>query len=188
MPKSRTHKKYIACLESLWDSDVEDILNVKPILELLSKCRGIRHTYLTCNTIDELTFNLTKIPKGKYYSILYLGFHGSAGKLYLADESEIGLDELANKMGDRFQNWIIHFGSCATVAAGDEILRDFKQKTGVSLIIGYDTNVDWIESAALDMLIFDWLQQYKNLGAFIKKFESLYPNLIAATGLRFFQG
>lgn len=188
MPKSRSHTKYIACLESLWDSNLEDRLNVKPILELLSTCRGIRHIYLTCNTIDELTFNLKRIPKRKYYSILYLGFHGSAGKVYLADKSELGLDELANKMEDRFQNWIIHFGSCATVAAGDEMLTDFMQKTDVALIIGYNKNVDWIQSAALDMLIFDWLQEYKNLGAFIKKFKSLYPDLIAATGLRFFQG
>ena len=185
MPRLRTHEKYIACLESLWDSDVENRLSVKPILELLLTSRGTRYTYQTCNTVGELTYNLQMIPRDENYLILYLSFHGSVGKLHLADGSKMSLDDLAEKMGNRFQNWVVHFGSCGTLAASDNLLIDFMKKTGVSLLIGYESDIDWIESAALDMLIFDWLQEYKNVGVLIEKIESLYPGLVKTTGLRF---
>ena len=186
MPRSRTYEKHIACLESPWDSKGDNGLNVKPILELSSKLRGIRYTHLPCRTATEFAANLKKISRKKSYSILYLSFHGSSGTLQLADKSEISLDELANELGDYFEDWIIHFGSCGTLKVKDEVLDNFIKNTGASLLIGYKANVYWVESAALDMLIFDYLQDYKNLKSLKKNIRASYKGLVKNTGLRFF--
>jgi hypothetical protein len=191
MPRFKKYKKYIACLESLWDAEVENKLSVAPMLDLLSRLLEIKYTHLTCNTLAEFEFNLRKTPRKTKYRILYLGFHGSPGVIHLADGSKLSLEELADKMGKGFKDWIIHFGSCGTLAdcdKNDERLTSFMQITGVSLIIGYKLDVDWTESAALDMLIFDWLQQYKNMKTFTEKVKTSYPDLTRATGLCFFSG
>jgi hypothetical protein len=50
MAGARDHRKNIACLESLWNSDIENRLSVVPVLELVSRVNGIRYTYLACGT------------------------------------------------------------------------------------------------------------------------------------------
>jgi len=44
------YKKHIACLESLWNKDLDHVLNVAPILELVTKLYAVKHSRLTCNT------------------------------------------------------------------------------------------------------------------------------------------
>ncbi len=186
MPRLKTYEKHIACLESLWDDEVEDRISVRPMLELISKLNDIRHTYLTCNTFDELNFNLRKVPIRGNYLILYLAFHGSPGKLHLADGTEVDIQHLAKVMGTRFKDWVIHFGSCGVLDVPDNVLTDFVNATNASLLIGYKSSVDWTESSALDLLIFDWLQQYKDSTAFIENMNTSYPDLAKATGLHFY--
>ena len=58
MGKSKTHRKNIACLESLWDHDIETPLSVFPLLEIISKRNSIKTIFLTANTPEELEHNL----------------------------------------------------------------------------------------------------------------------------------
>ena len=44
-------------------------------------------------------------------------------------------------------------------------------------------NVDWLESASLDLLIFQRIQQNHVMAAFARKFQADYASLIARTGL-----
>ena len=48
---------------------------------------------------------------------------------------------------------------------------------------GYMRNVDWLESASLDLLIFQRIQQNHVMAAFARKFQADYASLIARTGL-----
>ena len=43
---------------------------------------------------------------------------------------------------------------------------DFLSETEVLMVIGYKIYVDWIESAAIDLLLLDWLQYYKDMHKF----------------------
>ena len=65
--RARDHRTNIACLESLWNSDLENRLSVVPILDLVSRVNGTRYTYLTCNTREELAYNLGKLGKRRGY-------------------------------------------------------------------------------------------------------------------------
>src|SRR5262245_35053929 len=112
MAGSATHRKNIACLESLWNADLEQRLSVVPILELISRINRTRYTHLTCNTREELAYNLRKLRRGRGYRILYLSLHGKPGEVLL-DGGRTDLESLAMMMGTRFAGWAIHFGSCS---------------------------------------------------------------------------
>jgi hypothetical protein len=187
MAKNR-YLKDIACLESLWDTNVENKLTVAPLLELIASINYIRFTHLTCNTLDELEFNLRSLPSRRTYKILYLAFHGNPGEIQLGDDTVIPLEKLATMMGRKFAGWIIHFGTCGTLQAPRPRLRTFFRETRVAMLLGYRKDVDWIESAAMDLILLDWLQSYKSLPSMWKRVRGSYRDLIAATGLTVFSG
>jgi hypothetical protein len=108
------YKKNIACLESLWDPNIENRLTVVPILELSSKISDLKFIHLTCNTVEELKYNLNILKRRKGYGILYLAFHGCPGEIILG-KSSIDIENLAAFMGRGFMNWVVHFGSCETI-------------------------------------------------------------------------
>jgi len=82
-----------------------------------------------------------------------------------------------------FTDWIIHFGCCSTIRVEPDRLQQFVATTQVKMVMGYTKNIDWIESAAMDMLIFQALQQYVDLHACWRYLQKSYPDLIARTGL-----
>src|SRR5512139_1455089 len=100
MDQWKGYSKHIACLESYWNEDVENRLSVIPILDLLGKTNGTKSFVLTCNTPQELEFNLDLAKEMRGYRILYLAFHGYPGGIWLADV-KIGIDYLGELMGRR---------------------------------------------------------------------------------------
>lgn len=181
----RDHRTNIACLESLWNSDIENRLSVVPILDLVCRVNGIRYTYLTCNTREELAYNLGKLGSGRGYRILYLSLHGRPGEIVL-DGGRTDLESLAVMMGTRFAGWAVHFGSCSTISVPPARLRRFIAATRASVVLGYETDVNWIASAALDLLLFDWFQYYGDMRRLWRDFRKDYAALIRSTGLRAF--
>jgi hypothetical protein len=188
MAKAKSYKKHIACLETLWDPDIENRLNVVPILELASLVNKVDFTYLTCHTQDELRFNLRMLKRKSGYGILYVAFHGGPGEIYLHDGSTVDLETFANYMGRGFNDWIVHFSTCGTISVDQQRLANFIAATNVAMIVGYKLDVDWMEGAALDLLLFSWLQTYKNMRTFWSRFRKQYACLIASTGLQVYHG
>jgi hypothetical protein len=126
---------------------------------------------------------LRTLGKRRSYDILYLAFHGAPGQFYLADDTAVSLEALQDYMATRFSDWIIHFGCCSTIRVASERLQDFVATTQVKMIMGYTKDVDWIESSAMDLLIFQALQQYVDLHACWRHLQKSYPDLVARTGL-----
>ncbi len=185
MARVKSYKKKIACLESLWDQQIENRLTVIPILELASKLHDVKFTYLTCNTKEEFKHNLQKLRRKRGYGILYLAFHGNPGEILL-DGTPLKLETIATIMGKGFAHWIIHFGSCGTVDTDEQRMRRFIARTEVSMVVGYKKDVYWAESAAVDFLLMDWLQRYKDMGRLWKRFSKQYRGFITNAGLKAF--
>ncbi|MGH7393059.1 MAG: DUF6642 family protein [Candidatus Rokuibacteriota bacterium] len=185
MGRARSHKKNIACVESLWDGNIESRLSVVPLLELASRVDDVRFSYLTCNTEEELKYNLDKLKRKRGYGILYLSCHGRPGELVL-DQQGIEIEKLAHYMADGFANWVVHFGSCATINIPQARISRFIASTRVSMVVGYKRDVDWIDSAAIDLVLFDRLQEYRHMHRFWETFKRRYRDLIGVTGLRAF--
>ena len=180
---TRQHRKGIICLESLWDQDLESHrrLSMAPILDLVSKLNQIKVIYLSCNTEEELRYNLYKIKRRPGYGILYFAFHGSPGEIHL-DAGPIDLEKLASFMGRGFVDWVVHFGTCSTIDTDRGRIAGFLEATGISMLAGYKKDVIWTESAALDLLFLTLIQNYKNMRSFWKKFRKSYAGLISSTG------
>ena len=185
MGRARSHKKNIACVEALWDGNIESRLSVVPLLELASRVDDVRFSYLTCNTEEELKYNLGKLKNRRGYGILYLSCHGRPGELVL-DQAAVDVEKLSQYMGDGFANWVVHFGSCATINIPQARISRFITVTEVSMVVGYKTDVDWIDSAAVDLLLFDRLQEYRDMHRFWVQFKRRYRDVIGVTGLRAF--
>ena len=181
----------IACLEALWDDNLEERLTASALLDLAAKISEVKFTLLSCNTREEFEFNIAKLCISrikKNYGVLYLVFHGEPGRISLSDEMPLSLEELADIMGDRFKGWVVHFSSCSTLAIKENRLKDFIRKTKVSLIIGYTKNMSWSECMAMDLLLFENIANHKRLWDMKKFVGSRYGELVKMTGLRFYSG
>jgi len=185
MAKSRTHRKHVACVESLWDHDIETRLSVFPILEITSKRNRVKTIFLTCNTPEELEHNLRMIKRRKDYGILYFAFHGYPGGIFV-DGIPVGMEILAFLMRKGFKDWIVHFGCCETMEIPKWRILDFLTETEVLMVSGYRRMVDWVESSALDLLFLNRVQEYKDMRKFWNGFRKAYRDLVSLTGLEVF--
>jgi len=185
MARARDHRTNIACLESLWNSDVENRLSVVPILDLVCRINRVRYSHLTCNTREELAYNLGKLGRKRGYRVLYFSLHGKPGEIVL-DGGRIDLESLAPMMGRRFSGWAVHFGCCSTIAVPRRRIRNFMRATGAAMVSGYGRDVNWVATAALDLILFDWFQYYGDTRLLWKTFSRSNRELIARTGLHAF--
>ena len=186
MPRAADYAKQIACIESL--ADREERLSVRPFLEYVASVQAVKLSFAPCDTEKELADGLRSFARLRKDGILYISLHGDPGAIFLADGTTLELEDLAELLGTRFAGWVIHFGSCSTLRASRERLAAFSEATGVPLLLGYRKTVDWIESSAMDMLLFQTLQQYVDLHACWRFVERRYPDLIEHTGLAAFVG
>ncbi|MFZ4104664.1 MAG: DUF6642 family protein [Sediminibacterium sp.] len=186
-------KKGIYCIEGLWDhGNIQDQSTVLPILDLLEKRGYCNYIYHDCATKSELEYFLEKWKNKKIqekYPILYLAFHGDPGFIFLTHEDKYSLAELADYLNDKSIGKIIYFGSCSTLNIDKRKINSFLKKTGAIATIGYKIDIDWIQSAACDLFVFEALQSDKLDTTGIKKIHnkiiSDYGNLHKILELRF---
>jgi hypothetical protein len=183
MARLEKYEKHIVCLESFWSKDLESKVSVEPILQLAASINDVKFIHMSCNTRGELYHNLNKMKRRRKYSILYFAFHGRPGEI-LMDESSVDLESLADFMGRWFSGRIIHFGSCSTIDVEERRIMDFMKATGVAMVIGHKRDVNWMEGSAVDLLIFNWIQYYRDMGRFWSHFRKRYKGLISLTGLK----
>ena len=175
MARSKTYKKNIFCLESLWDHDLQNRLSVLPILDLIARRHGVKFIHLTCNTREELVHNLRLLPRRNGYGILYLAFHGKAGRLIL-DRESISLETLAEILNKRLVNWIVHFGCCGTLSVKESRIKDFISRTQALMVTGYKRDVDWMAGTVIDLFLLDQIQFYREMRRFWTRFKDTpYP-------------
>ena len=175
MARSKTYKKNIFCLESLWDHDLQNRLTVVPILDLIARRHGVKFIHLTCNTPEEFVHNLRLLPRRNGYAILYLAFHGKAGRLVL-DRESISLEDLAEILNKRLSNWIVHFGCCGTLSVKEFRIWDFISRTEALMVTGYKRDIDWPAGTVIDLLLLDQIQFYREMRRFWRRFnDTAYP-------------
>jgi len=190
---AKIKEKGIYCIEGLWDhGNIQDQSTVLPILDLLEKRGYCNYIYHDCATKSELEYFLEKWKNKKIqekYPILYLAFHGDPGFIFLTHEDKYSLAELADYLNGKSIGKIIYFGSCSTLNIDKRRINSFLIKTGAIATIGYKIDVDWIQSAACDLFVFEALQSDKLDTTGIKKIHnkiiSEYGNLHKILELRF---
>ena len=99
------------------------------------------------------------------------------------------LDDLAERLEDRCNGRVIHFSSCGTAGAHGRALRRFLARTNALAVCGYKEDVDWLESAAFDMLVIGGLQdasflQVSSVEKFDRELKSTASDLYRKLGFR----
>ncbi|MGW8267409.1 MAG: DUF6642 family protein [Longimicrobiales bacterium] len=157
MPSAKA--KGVFCLEGDWDPDLRHRATVGPVLELLDRSSfpAVPHIRRDVGTVEEFEYYLGKWTQRRYaaYPILYLGFHGGPEVLKVGDQRKgpVTLDWLEERLKGSCKGRLIHFGSCATLDTHGNRLRRFLQRTGAVAMCGYREDVDWMLSAAFELIL-----------------------------------
>jgi hypothetical protein len=63
---------------------------------------------------------------------------------------------------------------------------EFVEKTNVALVTGFTRKVDWIESSAFELLMFQSFHLYKSPRVVCRNLLTKYPDLAELTGFKVF--
>lgn len=156
----------VFCIETVWDRETNR--SCRPLLEMMHGCWGMDFVCRSAVTKDEFFRHLrtwAASPDGAY-PILYLGYHGSSGEIWLDEKEESAVENrvTVTDICDGIDYWcpdtVIHFGSCGTI--DEQHAKDLFKQTGVSGVSGYRTDVEWIQSAAFELMYLELLQSIKS--------------------------
>lgn len=170
--------KHVFCLEGLWDEDLRSTLSVKPGLDLL-QTNGMKYIYKDAATESEFNFYLRKYRQKRYnsYPVLYLGFHGTENAIELSDNKELEVQDIANTLEGACKNRVVIFASCSTFKNSENTIKDFIAKTDALAVIGYQSDVDWFEATAFEIMLLDILYHNAFDGRGVKGIEKRFSEL-----------
>ena len=176
MAKTKSDRKGIFCLEGDWWG-VKDRTSIEPTLRLLETADPLKVPYFhhDVGTIEEFRFYLRKWTGRQFddYPILYLAFHGEPGGIAVGEgrNKTVKLDYLAELLEGACRGRVIHFGSCSTLDVHGHELNSFLRRTGACAVFGFRTDLDWLPSAAFDLLVLGYLQEVSFTRAGMGKFQ-----------------
>jgi hypothetical protein len=172
VPITAAVPRKIVCLETYWgDHNVRLFQNrsVRLFLEALSSLFDppIRIAHRFVDTAAHLA-HYTARPDGLLWRdpesfdvpVFYLSFHGAPGTLRSSIE-HIGPDVLLKA----FESWgghyanLVHFGACSVFAGreGRMFAQQFLHASKCRAVLGYTTDIDWMDSMVTDLLFFQRL-------------------------------
>ncbi|GIF72437.1 DUF6642 family protein [Asanoa siamensis] len=157
----------IFCVEGQWHKNLTDRSSVLPMLDLLNRLGHCSFIHKDVATPEELHYFLTRWTEHRYasYRVGYFAMHGEAKHLYVADRKPVSLDEIASTLEGRCEGKRLYFASCSVLRAPDAVLEDFLHATGAAIVCGYTRQVDWVESAALELALLRYLTNGERIDA-----------------------
>jgi hypothetical protein len=152
---------------------------------MLTTMRGDRLIHRNAATANEFEYYLRKWVTRRYaaFPLAYFSYHGERGKLHLGRDS-LSLAEIAAMVPGRLADRVVYFGSCGTMAASEEELRDFVETTGAHAVAGYTKSVDWAESAAFDFTLLPELLDSVDIRKLHARLCKRHPHFADSLGLR----
>ena len=151
----------IFCLEGDWNRDFNRSWSVRPILDILRHGmeRKVAIVHRNVATRAELAHYLRRWKRTRTYGLLYLGFHGDPGVLYLDDRHHdiVTLEDVASMLGAGLAGRLVHFGSCSTFAVDRRRVTRFLRRTGLTAATGFATDLPWLRSLSFELLMLSTL-------------------------------
>jgi uncharacterized protein DUF6642 len=174
----------IFCLEGEWDPNLRGRNSVEPILSLFERLQIAKTIRRDVATREELAYYLKKWCQRGYgsYKVLYLATHGCKGTLHLGKDT-LDVNELATMLENKCTGRVIYFGSCLTLALTDEQLQQIAKVTGAKAVVGYCKAVDWLDSAAFELLALDRIISGSRTDAFFNRFVRDHAGFAKELGL-----
>ena len=179
MSRAQSYTKNVFCLEGDWQKDMRDNSSVRAALIFLQQNCNIKYIFKQCGTRENLEYYLSMWRQKKYsaYSICYLAFHGQPESIQVGKEF-VTLDELGDLLHDSCENKIIHFGSCKTLSTDTKRIEKFLENTGALCVCGFESEINFVESSAFDMVLIEMFQQYKDIAMLDKNIRKNYRSFV----------
>jgi len=158
---AKEYDKDVFCLEGDWNRNLIKQNSIVAALMFLKQNRNINFIHRNCGTRENLAHYLKewKLKRYRQYSILYLAFHGKPQQILIGKDG-ISLDELAEMMGDKCQNKIVHLGACQTLNTDKRHIKRFLRKTNALCVCGFSRTIKFVEGSAFDILLIDLFQEF----------------------------
>jgi hypothetical protein len=158
--KSKSHTG-IAVIEARWWKDFNT--SVRGCFDLLAdnSCDNPHgYHYEMVGSKEAILEAIARIARVPRYRVLYIATHGNAKSIELHNNDELGRASLRKCLasGDRKRLDGVHFSTCGFCS--NELAKFlFEKDVCVDWVAGYDAKkIDWIDSAALDMIFFnEWI-------------------------------
>lgn len=152
-------KPGIWCMEGKWFPAVTDVHSVQVILKALQDAKRIRLAFHHLNTPADLDHQLQQWKKHSSYKIGYLALHGEPGTVFV-DGKPVTMEKMAESAAGALTGKHLHFGSCEVMPAGEKQRQQLRRSLGARSISGFTKEVEWFESLAFELLLFDALTYY----------------------------
>ena len=180
MPAKRPNGVF--CLEGAWERRLDDRTSVLPTLELLERLGHARYVHRDVGTEQELYHYLKKWSQRGYgaYSVLYFAFHGNRRGIEVG-EGTVPLSDIAEKLQGKAAGRVIYFGSCQ-VMRDSAAIEEFHKQTRAKAVVGFSKNIDWVESAAFDLMLLASLTGPGRIDARINRVRSRHADFAATLG------
>lgn len=183
MPAGPLKRDRVFCLEeSVWSDakGLSDQTSVLPTLELLERMSVVsefvhRHA-LGATEFDNYLEWRRSDRRVRTYGTVYFAFHGTPRGLSIGG-SAVSLDLLAERLGS-LAGGVVHLGSCSVLRQNEEAAARFLRLTGARMVTGYEREIDWLDSAALDTAWLGYVASHKRLGDALRYFKSRYRSII----------
>lgn len=180
----------VFCLEGDWNAaDPTDRMTIEPALEMLDRLGYLTLRHRNVNTHAELWRHLDNWDSRALdaYRFLYLGFHGKPEMLDISGDP-LGLDTLGLKLEDRCRDRVIFLSSCGALESSEDYLKKFCRTTGADAVVGYTQNVDFVEAAAFEMILFGYLSDMafgtKPPRSMYRRVTEAFPDFTSRLGFR----
>lgn len=165
--RARLAPRKLVCLETYWSDRYPHAFrerSVRPFFEglgaQLDPPLAIAHRFMDSPAqLAAYTKRreglLWRDPEAFDTPVYYLSFHGSPGKIHTA-LAKIGPAALCRAFagwGKGYDN-LVYFGACSVLAGtrGERFGRAFLKASGCRAVLGYTTDVNWMDSMLTDLL------------------------------------
>lgn len=179
--------------EGDWEPDLKDKSSIRPNLETLRDAYGIKFIHRQIGTPEELRYYIKKwLKKGRghyrHYKVGHFAFHGSPGVIW-PGEGEVGvrLYQLERWINGGAKGRVIFFDSCSTIDLSDKgkRIQVFLDRTKASAVVGFTEWVDWLESAAFELLVLHALTDFESPRDAEAHLKKKYGKIVEDLGLTF---
>lgn len=180
----------VFCVEGDWSSDLTDRASVRDMLEMLESVDGVPFIHESVgDSEDALMRALRKWRQKQYsaFSIGYFAFHGKPGKILLG-RHPVPLKKIAAELAGACKGRVLYFGSCSVLQIPADAIHAVLETTGADAIIGFERDVSWLASAALDLILLEALSMNTDEEKVEKWLRKEYGSLARHLGLRMFYG
>jgi hypothetical protein len=143
----------VLCLETYYSSDPADRRSVRGLLEVLKEnIPDLWTVHRHVANRSDFKWYMENDWRDQRYDVLYVASHGDAGGIMDENTDKMSTQWLGNRLADSCAGRVVYLSGCGTLDVSDHVLARFTDATRATAVAGYSENVDWLESAQMDLI------------------------------------